>query len=98
MEKLIKIHSQFNRVIPKEDERYLNTLKNYLDDKTFNEKLMFLPKLTSAVVKRLEKTVNIDDQRAKLNNNVPNTAENVKKSKENNKSNDTHIKRIRGKM
>jgi hypothetical protein len=98
MDKLIKIQSQFNRVIPKEDERYLNTLKNYIDDKTFNEKLNVLPKLTSAVVKRLEKTVNNDEQRAKFYNNLPNTAEKVNKSKEKYKSHDTQINRGRGKI
>ena len=51
--------------MPPDDEKYLATLKYYIDDKTFDERLLSLPKITSAVVKRLEKIVS-NEQKLKL--------------------------------
>ena len=49
------------------DEKYLATLVNYIDDNAFNERLLTLPKITSAVVKRLEKNV-FGENKTKLTN------------------------------
>ena len=53
------------------DEKYLATLVNYIDDNAFNERVLTLPKITSAIVKRLEKTI-ANENKPKVSNQALN--------------------------